>query len=89
MTAIVHSPYWWPKEESFACPRCGGTDFEERSCGRDTWDDDLTWISYICLGCELWYSGFTCVWLIDCDSWQGEEGAERWPTSEVANDGTS
>ena len=60
------------------CPRCNSQDFAEKECGSDSYDDDITWTSYKCLQCELWYSGWRDKWLVDVDSWHEEEGAEEY-----------
>jgi hypothetical protein len=61
-----------------ACPRCGGKTFFSVDCGPDNWEDTRTWTSYICRGCELYYSGWTDKWLVDCTGWIDEEDAEEY-----------
>jgi len=60
------------------CPRCGGSNFTERDCGPDTYDDDIFYISEVCTGCGLWHSSWTDRWLVDCTTWQDEEDAKEF-----------
>jgi len=60
------------------CPRCGSTEFLDLDCGPDTWDDDVTYISYKCEKCGLWYDGWHNKWYINVDSWQEVEEAEEY-----------
>lgn len=57
------------------CPRCNNEKFEEISCGSDSFEDDITWTSYKCIECGLWYSNWKDEWLIDVEFWQDEENA--------------
>lgn len=63
---------------SMKCPRCGGEKFREVDCGPDGYDDDIAYTSEICEGCELYHSGWTDKWLINCEMWQEEEYAEEF-----------
>ena len=65
------------------CPRCGNTEFSERECGPDTYDADITYTSWICTQCGLWYSGWTGQWLIDCESWRDEQDCEEYIPDEL------
>jgi hypothetical protein len=69
-------------ENVVSCPRCGGKDFEERECGRDTWDS-VGWTADVCLGCALWYSNWLGKWLIDCESCSDEDDAEEFVSEPV------
>ena len=60
------------------CPRCGSKEFEERDCGPDSYEDDISYTSDVCVSCGLWHSGWTDTWLVDCDSWRDEEYAEEY-----------
>lgn len=60
------------------CPRCGGKDFLEHDCGPDTYDDDITYTSYQCKSCGLWYDGWRDKWLIDVECESDEEGAKEY-----------
>lgn len=60
------------------CPRCGGTDFREIDCGPDGYEDDIVYSSDICTSCGLYHSGWSLLWLIDCDNWQDEDGATEF-----------
>jgi hypothetical protein len=62
-------------EKPNLCPRCGATEFEERDCGPDSYDDDIAYTSYVCKGCALWFSGWTQKWLVDVTTWQEEDDA--------------
>ncbi len=64
--------------EELACPRCGNTSFTKLWCGPDSYDNDITWTSYVCTKCELWYSGWSERWLVDCDSWTEEDTSEEY-----------
>lgn len=66
-----------------ACPRCGGQEFGERECGPDSYEDDITYTSDVCTRCGLWHSGWTDRWLVDCDTWLDEEGAEEYSAREA------
>ena len=66
------------KEYIRECPRCHGTGFIEHDCGPDTYDDDISYISFSCRNCGLWYSGWTDKWLIDCDGWRDEENGKEF-----------
>lgn len=61
-----------------ACPRCKNGDFEEKTCGPDSYDDDVTWTAYVCKKCGLWYSDWSNKWLIDCEYWQDESECEEY-----------
>lgn len=63
------------------CPRCGNTTFREIDCGPDGYDDDITYVSYICTNCGLWYSGWSDSWRIDVSNWREEEDAEVYETA--------
>lgn len=65
-------------EETMICPRCGNTEFEELFSGPDSYEDDVTWMSYICTQCRLYYSSWTDKWYVDCETWQDEEDAEEY-----------
>lgn len=67
------------------CPRCGCTEFYEKDCGPDTYEDDITYTSLVCKSCGLWYSGWTNKWLIDVENWGDEDGAEEFKV-EVSNE---
>ena len=60
------------------CPRCGGSVFREIDCGPDSWDDDVSYTSFICKDCGLYYSGWTQKWLIDCENWTDEDRCEEF-----------
>jgi len=60
------------------CPRCGGTRFEEHEAGPDSWEDDITYTAYICVGCRLYHSGWTGKWYVGISSWTEEETAEEY-----------
>ena len=60
------------------CPRCGSSEFEEIWCGPDSYDDDITYTSYQCKKCGLWYDGWVDKWFIDVDHWQEVENAEEY-----------
>ncbi|GEM_PF-5471208 len=60
------------------CPRCGVMEYYEIDCGPDGYDDDITYTSEICKNCGLYKSGWTGKWLIDCEGWGDEEGAEEY-----------
>ena len=64
--------------DELTCPRCGSQVFEERDCGPDGYDDDITYTSEICSQCGLWHSGWTDKWLIDVESWRDEEDATEY-----------
>lgn len=63
------------------CPRCNNTKFNEIDCGPDSYEDDITYISEICTKCDLYLSGWTNKWLINCDNWRDEDGAEEFNPS--------
>jgi hypothetical protein len=67
--------------EQFKCPRCNGIEFSEYDCGPDGYDDDITWTSCKCKGCQLWYSGWTDKWYTDVDSWPEEEDGTEYETA--------
>ncbi len=60
------------------CPRCKTEQFKEIDCGPDSYEDDIFYISYICIKCGLYNSGWTDKWLIECSSWIEEEDAEEY-----------
>jgi ribosomal protein S27AE len=60
------------------CPRCGGLEFREVECGPDNYENDITYRSDICSNCGLYYSGWSNKWLVDCENWLNEEGAEEY-----------
>lgn len=64
--------------EKIVCPRCGGTEFDDRDCGPDGYDDDITWSADVCKACGLWYSSWVDKWLVDVTRWQEEEDAEEF-----------
>lgn len=61
-----------------ACPRCGGVEFHEVECGPDGYDDDVTYTSYVCSKCELWYDGWNGRWYVDVTSWREVEFGEEY-----------
>ena len=65
-------------EDNLICPRCGESDFDEVDCGPDSYDDDVTYTSYRCQGCKLWYDGWVNKWFDDIESWRDTEDAEEW-----------
>lgn len=69
------------------CPRCGNTTFTELDCGPDSYDDDVTWTSYVCTKCELWYSDWTEKWLVDCTSWRDESTSEEYKPPAESDEG--
>lgn len=66
------------KDKALKCPRCGGTQFRELDCGPDSYDDDIVYVSQVCIGCGLYHSGWTDKWLIDCASWRDEDDAKEY-----------
>lgn len=65
-------------EQNLVCPRCHSTDLYERDCGPDSYDDDISYTSYICKNCGLWYDGWVDKWLIykdgsNVECWQDTE----------------
>jgi len=62
------------------CPRCDSTDFDEHDCGPDSYEDDITYTSYSCKKCGLWYDGWRDDWLIQTDG----TNVEYWNDSEDA-----
>lgn len=69
------------------CPRCGGEDFTEHNCGSGRWEDDITYTSYSCDKCGLWYGGWLNKWLKNCNSWSEEETAGEYiPIREEENE---
>lgn len=58
-------------EDTDRCPRCG-TDTTEIDEGPDSWDDDITWISYQCQNqeCGLKYHGWHNQWEEDGEEWK-------------------
>ena len=60
------------------CPRCGCKDFDEIDCGPDTYDDDITYTSYKCTSCGLWWDGWVDKWYIDVECWRDVEYAEEY-----------
>lgn len=65
-------------EDRMVCPRCGGTQFSQRDCGPDGWDDDIFYISDVCETCGLWHDGWTDKWYVDVDTWSDVEGADEY-----------
>lgn len=53
-----------PKE----CPHCKGFVFREVDCGPDTYEDDISYLSYECAACKLWFDGWQGKWLLGIDS---------------------
>jgi len=52
------------------CPRCGNDkEFEERDSGPDSFDDDISYTSYICKKCGLFNDGWVDKWFKDTECW--------------------
>lgn len=51
------------------CPRCHSTEFTNVDCGPDTYEDDIFYISHICIGCKLWWNGWDGKWLVGCETY--------------------
>lgn len=57
------------------CPRCRCDLFWEIDCGHDGYDG-ITYTSYRCNGCDLWYDGWRQEWLVDCWGWRDADDCE-------------
>jgi transcription elongation factor Elf1 len=64
--------------EDLKCLRCGNEIFEEIDCGFDSYDNDISYSSYKCKNCGLWFDGWMKKWFIDVDFWQEIESAKEY-----------
>lgn len=69
------------RDDTFACPRCGGTDFDELHCGPDSYENDITYQADRCKTCDLVYSGWTDRWY-EADGCPDGYGVEEWQATE-------
>lgn len=60
------------------CPRCHSVIFREVDCGPDTYEDDISYTSDVCVICGLWKSGWTGKWLVGVVTWTDEEHAQEF-----------
>jgi len=67
--------------EQLTCPRCGSTEFDELDSGPDTYEDDITYTSYRCRRCDLFYDEWIDKWCVDCDNWADAADAEAYDPS--------
>jgi len=70
------------------CPRCGNVKFNERDCGPDGFDDDISYVSFICTKCGLWFDGWVDNWLVDengsnIEDWQDSEDAKEFMVRKI------
>lgn len=64
------------------CPRCGHTEFDEVDCGPDSYEDDITYTSYRCQSCKLFYDGWAEDWY-EVEGWWEVEDAKPWKPEDV------
>lgn len=71
------------RKETRHCPKCNNTEFIEHDCGPDTYEDDITYTSFSCIKCGLWFDGWISKWYENVTSWSDTEGEEPYETKEA------
>ena len=74
------------RDEIRYCPKCNNTEFNEHDCGADTYDDDISYSSFSCTECGLWFDGWVEKWYEGVDNWRDVEDREPFRnTGKVGN----